>query len=300
MKRRRSSTSSSGEQADTKNAPSQPHPSKRTRRTSENNRSKSQISVRLQNADMLTKYRNKNPHIIIEMPKNKSNCMGNEIGDDDEIWLCEIPNSIDVEKLIGKSLKLGSKKSTIKITDETQLECVSSKFDQQNGGVYANAMSVVFQNDDAKLSVKNLKALGHMSIHKKIDGNQRETIELSPTVHHECTVFPESLRVRHPLFGNHFEDKIKLSKRIGQRLAEAAVETEAEMQTIDSGTFGGIRIKQEKEDNSNVNSRKKPAKESKSIDKSTNKSITIKTEKNKTSNGHDADLARIKQIFQQC
>lgn len=297
MKRRRDSTSSSGgDQNNAKESSSeQQHQSKRKKTTTENNRSASKsqpnISVRLQNADMLSKYRNKNSHIVIENPKNKSNYMGTEISDDDEIWLCEIPNSIDVNKLLGKSVKLGSKKSTIKITDETQLECVSSKFDQQNDDIYANTVSVVFQNDDGKLSVKNLKANGRMSIHKKIEDDPRETIQLQPTVRHECTIFPETLRVRHPLFGNRFEDKIKINEQIAQKLAtKPAIDN-------DSHDDDDICIKQEKDDSSSNVSVKKSSKGSKANDKS----ISIKTEKNKTArNGLDDDLDRIKQIFQQC
>lgn len=300
MKRRRDSTSSSsGDQNNTKGSSSEQQQSKRKKTTSENNRSagasnsQPSVSVRLQNADMLSKYRNKNSHIVIENPKSKSNYMGTEISDDDEIWLCEIPNSIDVNSLLGKSLKLGSKKTNIKITNETQVECVSSKFDQQNDAVYANTVSVVFQNDDAKLSLKNLKARGTMSIHKKIDDDPRETIQLHPTVRHQCTIFPESLKVRHPLFGYDFADKIEINERIAQKLAAD--------QAIDNDSYGddGICIKQEKDDDSSTNvSPKKASKASKSNDKS----ISIKTEENQTTsrNGLDDDLDRIKQIFQHC
>lgn len=289
MKRRRSSTSStSSDQNKTKGSSIEAHQSKRKKTTTENNhstsKSSSNISVRLQNADMLTKYRNKNAHIVIETPKTKSNYTMNEINDDDEIWLCEIPNSIDVNQLLGKSVKLGSKKTTI---DKTQLECRAESCDHQNG-IYANTVSVISQNDDAKLSVKNLKTAGRMTIHKKIEDDQRETIELSPTVRHECTIFPESLTIRHPLFGNHFKDKIKVDKRIAKKLSAA--------QVIDHSPYGKrIRIKQEKEDSIN-GSPKKSSKASKTIDSST----AIKAEKNKTLNGHDDDVDRIKQIFQQC
>lgn len=314
MKRRRSSTSSSssssgGDQQNAKESSSEQPQSKKTKTTGENNRSASKsqpaISVRLQNADMLTKYRNKNAHIAIETPKTKSNFISTEISDDDDIWLCEIPHSVDVNKILGKSVRLGNKRCSIKLSDETKLECVASEFDRKNGDVYANTVSVVFQNDDGKLSVRNLKASGRMSIHKKIVDDQRETVELEPTVRHECTIFPESLRVRHPLFGNHFENKIKLEKGVAENLAAAT-------QAVDSTTCNGdedgdgdgdgdadyIRIKQEKDDSSSANvTPKKSSKASKSVEKS----ISIKTEKNPTTrNGMDDDLARIKQIFQQC
>lgn len=307
MKRRRSSTSSqsssssgSGDSDQNNTKESEQPQSKRAKTTGENNRSanKSQpnISVRLQNADMLSKYRNKNAHIVIENPKTKSNYMATEIADDDEIWLCEIPNSVDVNKLIGKSLKLGSKRNDIKLSDESQLECVSSKFEsQQKDGVYVNTVSVIFQSDDGKLSVKNLKANGQMSIQKKIQDDQRETVQLDPTVRHECTIFPESLRIRHPLFGNNFQDKIKIKQEVTEKLAAAA--TQAIDKTSNGGDCDDIQIKQEKDDSSNHNSPKKSSKTSKSIDTP----ISVKTEKNKTTrNGMDDDLARIKQIFQQC
>lgn len=297
MKRRRSSSSSGSDSP--KEPASEPPQSKRTKTTGENtsSASKSQpnISVRLQNADMLSKYRNKNAHIAIGNPKTKSSFKATEISDDDEIWLCEIPNSVDVNKLLGKSLKLGSKNNIIKTSDDTQLECVSSKFDKLGNGVYANTVSVVFQSDDGKLSVKNLKASGQISMHTKIKDEQRETIELEPTVRHECTIFPESLRVRHPLFGNHFEDKVKINKRIAVKLAAATQTTES----TSYGDSNGIQIKQEKDDSSSTSGTpKKSSKASKSSDKMN----AAKTDKSKIARngGMDDDLARIKQIFQQC
>lgn len=306
MKRKRSpssssNSSSSGDQSNAKESSEQPskHQPKKKKTTGENqhNTSKSQssVSVRLQNADMLAKYRNKNSHIIIENPKDKSNYLGNDISDDDEIWLCEIPNSIDVNQLLGKSVKLGSRKSFIKVADNTQLKCVSTEYDRRNDvTVYANTVSVVFQDDDAKLSLKNLQPKGQMIIHKHIEDDQRETVELGRTGRHECTVFPESLRVRHPLFGNCFEDKIQLNQRIAEKLSAA--------QAIDNNSYGdGIRIKKEKEDSSGSSSSSGSSKKQSKEPKSTDKPISIKTEKNTTQrNGLDDDAARIRQIFQQC
>lgn len=301
MKRRRSpSSSSSGSDQNSPNeSASEPPQSKRTKTTGETSRSASKsqpnTSVRLQNADMLSKYRNKNSNIAIANPKTKSNFTATGISEDDDIWLCEIPNSVDVNKLLGKSLKLGSKKNIIKISDDTQLDCVSSKWDKQNDGVYANTVSVIFQGDDGKLSVKNLKPSGRMSMHTKIKDEQRETVELEPTVRHECTIFPESLRVRHPLFGNHFEDKVKISKRIAVKLAAATQATES----TSSGDSNGIQIKQEKDDSSSTSG---TPKKSSRASKSTDKTNAAKTDKSKTvrNGGMDDDLARIKQIFQQC
>lgn len=287
MKRRRSSTrSTDSNQTETKEA----HHSKRKKTTTENPRSptKSQCntSVRLQNAHMLTKYRNKNSHIVIENPKTKSNYTANGISDDDEIWLCEIPSSLNVNELLGKTVKLGSKRNTV---DGTKLEYVSSSFDHQSNGVYANTVSVVFQDDDAKLAVKNLKAAGQISFHKKIiEIDRSETVEPTPTVRHESTI--EALTVRHPLFGNRFEDKIQVDERVAQRLAAARM-------IMDNNEYGqGIRIKQEAEDSTSGSSKKSSKRA-----KTSHNSVAIKTEKNDTLNGHnDADVDRIKQIFQQC
>lgn len=251
------------------------------------NKKQANVTVRLENADMLAKYRKKNPHIQIVNPTTTTNFAADEISDDDEIWLFDVPASIDVSKFVGKSIKFGSKKSTIK-TDDGEIEYNSTKFDSSNG-VYQNTLSVAFQNKDAQFSIKNIKPVGQLMFHKKIDTTE-EPIELTPSGRHECTVFPENLKVRHPLLGHQFEDKIKVSKEIKKKLIEAKTASEQSRRSV--------RMKQEKEEDV-TSSKTSPKKSKKRKAESTEYTSTPKKLKEdiKSENGQDDALDMIKQIF---
>lgn len=251
------------------------------------NERQANVTVRLENADSLTKYQQKNPHIKIQNPEITSNFTADELSDDDEIWICEIPASIDVNKLVGESIKLGSKKSTIK-TDDGKFECTSSKFENSNG-VYQNTLSVVFQNRDGQYSMKNIKPVGRMMLHQKIDDSE-VPIELTPSSRHSCTVFPDNLVVRHPLLGRNFEDIVTLSKEIKDKLAES--------QTKSEQTQSVVRVKQEKEENL-TNLQTSPKKSRKRKNESNECLAALKKPKEgiEIENIHDDDLARIKEIF---
>lgn len=250
------------------------------------NPNQSNVSIRLKNADMLAKYRNKNPHIQIVNPTTTTNFAADEISDDDEVWIFKVPASIDATKFVGKTIKFGSKKSTIK-TDDGEIEYNTTQFEPN--GVYQNTLSVAFQNRDGQFSMKNIKPVGQLMFHKKID-NSAEPIEF-PTKRgrHECTVFPENLKVRHPLLGFQYQDKVELSKTIKKKLNEAKKASEH--------SEPSVRIKQEKEDTatkSQTSPKKSKKRKAEEIETIAPKKLKgdIKTE-----NGHDDDLDMIKQIF---
>lgn len=275
VKERKSSVSSDSNESD------EPKPKKlKTKSTNHDNNSKAEpnFNVRLRNTGMLTNYRNTNQHIQIESMKSTSNCTENDIDSDDEIWICEIPTSIDVNGLVGKSVKLGSKRCSIK-TERTEIECVSSKF-EDSAGAYENTLSVVFQNNNSQLSMKNIKPMGRLAIHEKVIDSEPQ-IELTPSDQHECTIYPDSLVVRHPLFGRHFKKEVNIKEEIRDKLAEAS--------SLHSKFTNHVKVKQEKPD-VDANSQK-----SRKADKSDEKSHKNKIKK---SNGLDDDLDRIKQIFE--
>lgn len=244
------------------------------------------LTVRFQNADMLTKYRNKNSHLKIENLRTTSNCLADEISDDDEIWVCEVPNAIDVNELVGKSIKLGSKKSLIK-AENGEIECASAKFDSSNE-VYQNTLSVVFQNNDSQLAVKNIKPVGRLTFYKKIDDTE-DVFDLTPSGRHPCTIFPDNLAVRHPLLGRHFDEHIDVSEAIKKKLAEAKSASEQNHRTV--------RIKKEQKQSDN-NVQESPRKSKKRQASETTEHSPKKVKKEvKIENGHDDDLVRLKELF---
>lgn len=243
-------------------------------------------TVRLENADMLSKYRVKNPNIKVGHPKTSTNLTADEISDDDEIWICQLPVTMDVNKLIGKSIKLSSKKTTIR-TDDGEIECSSSKFGNSSN-VYDNTVSLVLQNNDSSLSIKNIKPKGQLAFHTKINDID-ESIELTPTGRHECTIFPNNLITRHPLFGRNFTETIQVNEAIQKRLIEAH---EISKKIENSKT----RIKQEK-DCSDTPLQTPSKKHKKRKHESVEEDFETPKEKIKIEN-HDDDLVRIKNIFQ--
>lgn len=240
----------------------------------------SNITVRLQNTDMLTKYRTKNQHIHIENSKSDSSFLENEINEEDELWICEIPNSTDVNELIGKSVKLGNKKFLIK-TEQAELECVSSKF-ENIPGVYENVLSVAFQNNRSRFSMKNVKPVGRLIIHEKIAELEPST-NLTPSDQNESTLFPNISVVRHPLFGVHFKEKIEVNDRVRKKLTEA--------QTSSERIFDNVQVKLEIEESSKISHK---------VIEPPNRRAAIENSmyKTKKGNSHDDDLSRIKQIFE--
>lgn len=282
VKSRRSSTSSSGDERN-RSRVSTSHMQKESepRMLIEESVSQANVTVRMENADMLSKYRQKNPHIKIMAPQTTTNFASDEISDDDEIWICDVPESIDINKLVGKSIKLGSKKSTIE-TDDGAIGYSSSKYESDS--IYQNTLSVVFQENDSTLKIKNIKPVGRMAFYQKLNHSE-EPIELQPTGRHECTLFPENLVPRHPLFGRKFDDKISLNETIKSKLSEAQV---ASLQPT-------VRVKQEKDETNIHSPSKKPKKrKGETVDNSISHKklkVEIKTET------EDDDLNRIKQIF---
>lgn len=246
---------------------------KTTNNQSSSSETVANVNVRLQNTDMLTNYRNKNQHIQIESVKMASNFTVNDLSDDDEIWICEIPTSIDVNTLIGKSVKLGSKRSSIK-TEQKEIECVSTKL-EKTSRVYENVLSVVLPGKNSQLAMRNIKPIGRLTIHEKITDTEAD-IELTPTNRHECTIFPDSLTVRHPLFGRNFASEINVNEKIRQKLSD--VET----------NLGHVHIKQEKSHANSSNYQK--------VDKSLEKMQKNQIQKIKSQD--DDDLDRIKLIFE--
>lgn len=243
------------------------------------------VTVRLDNADSLAKYRAKHPDIQIVNPNTTTNFAADEISDDDEIWLFEMPATMDVSKLVGKSIKLGSKKSTIK-TDDDEIEYNSSKYDTDD---YRNTLSVAFQNRDSQFSIKNLKPVGRVQFHQKLDNDTDEPIELTPSGRHECTIFPENLKVRHPLLGHQFKDKIELNKTIKEKLTEAKIAS-------NQAPVTRARVKREKEDNRQSSQPLAKKRKAESADDTVQAAKKLK-EDIKTENGQDDDLAMIKEIF---
>lgn len=251
---------------------------------------RSDVTVRLQNTDMFSKYKNKNPHLVIEQPKTTSNCLASEISDDDEIWLCEIPNVFDVNEMVGKTIKLGSKKCFVK-TENGKIECASEKYESNE--VYENSVSVAFQNEGSQFIMKNIKPTGRLTFRSRANDLVDNPLENAPQVKpHKCTIFPDNIIVRHPLHGHQFEDRINVNRSVQEKLKNAE---EASMQKTTT-----VQVKKEKgiaeQPNELTVSKPKKSKKRKADAQSHSESEPAKKSKIEIKVENDDDLSWIKSI----
>lgn len=176
------------------------------------------VQVRLSNTNSFTTYKNKNEHLTFEHTAVASQFRPEDISDDDEIWMCEIPNSIDTNELIGKTIKLGGTSKSISTSNGSQIECVSD-IQKDDDGIVGETVSLVLQQSDSKLSIKNVKANGRITFRHKIDDNPEQHLEIEDNIPYKAgTDFPKNLRIRHPLYGFQYNDFVDLDAKVQEKL----------------------------------------------------------------------------------
>lgn len=173
------------------------------------------LTVHLRNADMFAKYREKNPHIAFQKSQTISNFTPDELSDNDEVWIFEVPNGIDPTTLVGQSVKLGSRRSALKLNDTDSYECVSEKYDEPK------TVSLVCQKKNAQLAMKNTRPIGRVVLRQKLGASLEVPIDLDESKMNVKVPMPTNLKVRHPIHGANYEDSIILSETIKEKLAKA-------------------------------------------------------------------------------
>lgn len=172
------------------------------------------LTVHLRNAEMVAKYRNKNPHVVIDKTETISNFIPDQLEEDDEVWFFDVPSAIDVHKLAGQTIKLGSRNSTIKIGEEN-VQCVSKTNEN------SKLCSLVFQTKNGGLSVKSFRSIGHVQLRKSLNDDVEMDIDFNNAKSKTKVPFPEDLKVRHPLHGVKYKKTIDYSPSIKSRLEDA-------------------------------------------------------------------------------
>lgn len=127
-----------------------------------------------------------------------------DISDNEELWIIDIPKTIDPSHLKGQSLTFGDK-SKIKIGDE--------RFSVVNRNI-KDSLTCVFNSSKQKGRYKtvNIKPAGSLTVQRKLSSITKIKAE-----HTERTgvPFPKNLKVRHPLFGAVYKDKIGRKMQYG-------------------------------------------------------------------------------------
>lgn len=121
-----------------------------------------------------------------------------DISDSEDIWIMDIPRTIDPRELKNQTLVLGEK-SKFKVREE--------RYCTVNNNIKLSA-TCVFNASKAKSRFKtvNIKPAGAITVRRKLSG----VTKIKPMQIENCSVpFPKNLKARHPLFGVNYEGKVK-------------------------------------------------------------------------------------------
>ncbi|KZC12439.1 CCR4-NOT transcription complex subunit 4, partial [Dufourea novaeangliae] len=133
-----------------------------------------------------------------------------DISDSEDIWIMDIPRTINPGELKGQSLVFGEK-SKFKINEE--------RYYAVNNNGKCN-ITCVFKTEEAKSQYKtvNVKPAGTISIRRKLSGISK----IKPMLIENSSVpFPENLKTRHPLFGVSCEEtKMSVLNQSGEDAVE--------------------------------------------------------------------------------
>ncbi|XP_043265522.1 uncharacterized protein LOC122405089 [Colletes gigas] len=120
------------------------------------------------------------------------------ISDNEEMWIMDIPRTIDPQELKGQILVFGEK-SKFKIKEE--------RYCAVHHDIKCN-ITCVFNTGKTKTRYKtvNAKPAGTITIRRKLSG----TSKTKPMqIENSGVPFPKNLKIRHPLFGVSHEGKVR-------------------------------------------------------------------------------------------
>lgn len=210
-----SSSSSDEAPAQASTEPAQRSKKDKNKRRESDNHEDNDLTVHLRNADMFAKYREKNPHIAFQKAQSTSNFTLDELSDSDEVWILEVPNGIDPTELVGQTVKLGSRRSALKLNDADNFECVSEKYDEPK------TLSLACMKKNSQLVVKNTQSVGRVVLRQKLAASLEIPIDSEEARIKTKVPMPANLKVRHPILGVNYADSIELSEAIREKLAKA-------------------------------------------------------------------------------
>ncbi|KAI8119841.1 hypothetical protein FF38_14133 [Lucilia cuprina] len=131
---------------------------------------------------------------------------------ENEIWLLQCPKGMDVSDLENQKLKIPGR------TNINNSEAVSMEF---NEGKEQHAFA--YCNRKGRYDLRLLPVRGTIVVRDRLKAAETVTIERAE----ECcppakrVPLPSGIRVRHPLLGVHYEDKLELDKAVAKRLQKA-------------------------------------------------------------------------------
>ncbi|CAK9795703.1 hypothetical protein ANTPLA_LOCUS480 [Anthophora plagiata] len=149
---------------------------------------------------------NRRPHNINDLVQEEGLIVENtdstlslsDLSDNEDIWIMDIPATIDPRKLKGQTLMFGEK-SKFKVNEE--------RYHAVNHEVKYN-VTCVLKTDKEKSQYKtvNIKPAGAITVRRKLSSISK----IKPMqIENYSVPFPKNLRIRHPLFGVNHEGKFR-------------------------------------------------------------------------------------------
>ncbi|XP_014481706.1 PREDICTED: uncharacterized protein LOC106748038 isoform X2 [Dinoponera quadriceps] len=122
-----------------------------------------------------------------------------EVSDSEEIWIMDIPKSIDPKELHGQKIILGDK-SKIKIQEKRY--CAVAR------NISYNVTCILNTGKEKPLyKTVNIKPVGLLTVRRKLSGMLK--VEPIPLENSSMPVLPDDLRIRHPLLGVNYDGKVR-------------------------------------------------------------------------------------------
>ncbi|XP_031787941.1 uncharacterized protein LOC103316599 [Nasonia vitripennis] len=113
-----------------------------------------------------------------------------DLDEDDEVWVVDVPGTIDPLQLKGQTLQFGDK-SKIKIGED--------KYSAINRSCKSNLTCVLNKDKTSHVyKTVNIKPAGSISIRRKLTNTSKKKIEYQKT---GGVPYPKNIKVRHPFFG---------------------------------------------------------------------------------------------------
>ncbi|XP_032663336.1 uncharacterized protein LOC116840581 [Odontomachus brunneus] len=162
----------------------------------------SDLSQRLVTAPNTTRPRNlreliERETLVVESSESFSL---NDISDNEEIWIMDIPKSIDPKELHGQKITLGDK-SKIKIKGERY--CTTAH------NFKCNITCVLSTGKEEPLyKTVNIKPAGLLTVRRKLSVASKMK-PISSDKNSSIPLFPNELKIRHPLLGINYDSKVR-------------------------------------------------------------------------------------------
>ncbi|OXU28225.1 hypothetical protein TSAR_009636 [Trichomalopsis sarcophagae] len=113
-----------------------------------------------------------------------------DLDEDDEVWVVDVPGTIDPLQLKGQTLQFGDK-SKIKIGED--------KYSAINRSCKSNLTCVLNKDKTSHVyKTVNIKPAGSISIRRKLSNTSKKKIEYQRM---GGVPYPKNIKVRHPFFG---------------------------------------------------------------------------------------------------